>query len=125
MTTADALRELAKELRKGSGACSSSRDWNNGYLAGMQEAANRADRAAAALAERPMSANIIRFPETPVQAWLVGAPSLEPLTFQGIPVVWDKGIDRTGAACYFINTQAAEALIEAGYEAALVKVQGK
>ncbi len=49
MITADALRELAKELRKGSGACSTSKDWNNGYLAGMEEAAKQAEKAAAAL----------------------------------------------------------------------------
>lgn len=48
MTTADALRELAKELRKGSGACSSSKEWNNGYLAGKEEAAKQAEKAAAA-----------------------------------------------------------------------------
>lgn len=64
MTTADALRELAKELRNGSGACSSSRDWNNGYLAGMEEAAKQAEKAAAALDGPP--------------------------TFRGIPVVYDE-----------------------------------
>lgn len=100
MTTADALRELAKELRKGSGACSSSRDWDNGYLAGMQEAAKRIDKAAAALDG--------------------------PLTFRGIPLVYDETMAPDKAKrCYLFNAKAGEALLEAGYEAALVKAQGK
>ncbi len=64
MSTADALRELAKELRKGSGGASASKDWNNGYLAGMEEAAKQAEKAAAALDG--------------------------PLTFRGIPLVYDE-----------------------------------
>jgi hypothetical protein len=90
MSAADTLRELAKDLRKGSGACSSSRDWDNGYLAGMQEAANRLDKAAAALDG--------------------------PLTFRGIPLVFNETMEPDEAKAYIINPEVGEAMRKAGYE---------
>lgn len=95
MTAADALRELAKELRKGSGAASTSKDWNNGYLAGMEEAAKQAEKAAAALDGPP--------------------------TYLGIPVVYNAGMKPNEVRLYYINTQTAGAVLRAGYEAALVR----
>lgn len=95
MTTADALRELAKELRKGSGACSSSKEWNNGYLAGMEEAAKQAEKAAAALDGPP--------------------------TLRGIPVVYGETIPPGQMRLYYINSQTAEAVFKAGYEASLAR----
>jgi len=82
MTTADALRELAKDLRKGSGSASASKDYNNGYLAGMEEAAKRAERAAAALDG--------------------------PLTFRGIPLVYNETMETDEIKLYQINTQRQE-----------------
>lgn len=95
MTTADALRDLAKELRKGSGACSASKEWNNGYLAGMEEAAKQAEKAAAALDG--------------------------PLTFRGIPIMYNAGMKPNEVRLYYINTQTAGAVLKTGYEAALVR----
>lgn len=74
---ADVLRELANELRKGSGACSSSKDWNNGYLAGMEEAAKQAEKAAEALGEL--------------------------LTFRGIPIVFDQMLGPDDARLYVVQ----------------------
>lgn len=90
MTTADALRELAKELRKGSGACSASKEWNNGYLAGMEEAAKQAEKAAADLAG--------------------------PLTFRGIPLVYDETMEPGEAKAYVVTAEVGEAARKAGYD---------
>ncbi len=103
MTTADALRELAKELRKGSGGASASKDWNNGYLAGMEEAAKRIDKAAAAMD----GAKIVPFPWAPVQTWKVDAPPEATLTFKGIPVVFNENMEADEMKLYRISVPKA------------------
>lgn len=61
---------------------------------------------------------------TPSQ-WAAAAAALDgPLTFRGIPLVYDETMAPDKAKrCYLFNAKAGEALLEAGYEAALVRLQ--